>query len=62
MTIGEKIKSKRHSKNMTQTEIAFHAGVSLPTIVRAEKDRDIAIRVLKKICDCLDLVLVVEDK
>lgn len=62
MTIGEKIKSKRHSKNMTQTEIASHAGVSLPTIVRAEKDRDIAIRVLKKICDCLDLVLVVEDK
>lgn len=39
MTVGEQIKTERVAKGWSREKLAGEAGVSLSTVIRAEKDR-----------------------
>lgn len=62
MTIGETVKMARRGKKMSQKELCDACKVSLPTIIKIEKCGDCQIRVLNKICEVLDLELVLNFK
>lgn len=57
MEIGEKIKSARLAKNMTQEELGLQLGVQKSAIAKYESGRVVNIKrsTLKKISDILDI-------
>jgi transcriptional regulator with XRE-family HTH domain len=56
LNIGSKIARYRLNRNMTQRALAGEAGVSLPTVQRAEKGRSIQLVKLLRILRALDLL------
>lgn len=55
MDRGELIQARRQLAGLTQRELAAAAGVSLPTVERAERGCALTSRTLRKIADALRL-------
>ena len=55
-TIGERMKEIRLRKNITQEEIALHAGISKLSVVNAEAGKNISLATLIAILRQLDMI------
>lgn len=62
MDIGKTIRMARVAKKITQRQLVEKTGISLPTIVNIEHGKDASIRVLKKLCEALDLEIIINFK
>lgn len=62
MTIGESIRIARVAKRMSQQNLSDATGVSMPVICRIERGADASMRILKKLCEQLDLEIVAKFK
>ncbi|WP_054953104.1 helix-turn-helix domain-containing protein [Flaviflexus massiliensis] len=57
MSIGQQIRRARDEQGLTQVELAERAGVSRPTVARAECGVAISIATLEKIVGALGLTV-----
>lgn len=60
--IGKAIKEKRKEKGMTQAQLADKVGACYVSICNLEKGRNVNSRILKNVCNELDLKLLVVNK
>jgi transcriptional regulator with XRE-family HTH domain len=55
MTVGERIKTIRKSKHMTQKDLAYKIGVAANSIARYEEGRrQVSVSILERIANVLD--------
>lgn len=54
---GDMLKDARDRKGMTQAEVASAMGISVPTLVRAEKGEEIWTSTGRELCEFLEIDL-----
>lgn len=57
MDLGQAIRAARKARGWSQADLAEQAGLSRPTIARAETGRDISTATLSKIASALQLTV-----
>ncbi len=62
MTIGETIRMARLAKGMSLQKLATITDISIATMSKIEKDKDVSLRVLKRVCNELGLEIFVKFK
>lgn len=58
-SVGQRLRETRRRRNWSQTELAFKAGVSRPTIARIEAGHRVQMSTLLQVAAVLDLQVTV---
>lgn len=55
MTIGQRVKAARLEAGLTQQQLATDAGITIPTLLNIEKEREVNLSSLTKVLKALGL-------
>lgn len=62
MTIGEMVRLARRAKGMNQQTLGVNVGTTFATIQRIESNKDVNLRLLRRVLEYLKLELIVRFK
>lgn len=62
MTIGEIVRLARRAKGMNQQTLGVNVGTTFATIQRIESNKDVNLRLLRRVLEYLNLELIVRFK
>lgn len=61
MSIGEQLKKKRLELGLSQIQVAEQCGLTYTSVLNAEKNKQISLNTLTRICNVLGLNVVLKD-
>lgn len=62
MKIGDHVKAKRRRMGYDQIYVAEQCGISKPTLLHLESNKNVTLQVAEKVCDFLNLKITIKDK